>query len=83
MRRMKDMQAMGGGQMAFMGDMPDSYNVVVNSNHPMISELIEDKDEEHKEKIAKQLVDLAKISQGLLKGKDLAEFVKRSVDIIK
>ncbi len=83
MRRMKDMQAMGGGQMAFMGDMPDSYNVVVNSNHPMISELIDDKDDEHKEKIAKQLVDLAKISQGLLKGKDLADFVKRSVEIIK
>lgn len=83
MRRMKDMQAMGGGQMSFMGDMPDSYNVIVNSNHPMISELIEDTDEDHKKKIAKQLVDLAKISQGLLKGKDLAEFVKRSVEIIK
>lgn len=83
MRRMKDMQAMGGGQMSFMGDMPDSYNVIVNANHPMISELIEDKDEDHKQKIAKQLVDLAKISQGLLKGKDLADFVKRSVEIIK
>ncbi len=83
MRRMKDMQALGGGQMAFMGDMPDSYNVVVNSNHPMIAELIDDKDEEHRKKIAKQLVDLAKISQGLLKGKDLADFVKRSVEIIK
>lgn len=84
MRRMKDMQAMGGGgQMAFMGDMPDSYNVVVNSNHPMVAAMIEDKDEEHKSQIAKQLVDLAKISQGLLKGKDLSEFIKRSVDIIK
>lgn len=83
MRRMKDMQAMGGGQMSFMGDMPDQYNVIVNGNNPMVAALAEDKDEEHKAKIAKQLVDLAKISQGLLKGKDLAEFVKRSVEIIK
>ncbi len=83
MRRMKDMQAMGGGQMAFMGDMPDSYNVIVNTNNPLVTKLIEDKDEAHKEIVAKQLVDLAKIAQGLLKGKDLAEFVKRSVEIIK
>ncbi len=83
MRRMKDMQAMGGGQMAFMGDMPDSYNVIVNTNNPLVAKLIEDKDEAHKEIVAKQLVDLAKIAQGLLKGKDLAEFVKRSVEIIK
>ncbi len=83
MRRMKDMQAMGGGQMAFMGDMPDSYNVVVNSNHPMVSSLVEDKNDEHKQLVAKQLVDLAKLSQNLLKGKELADFVKRSVEIIK
>ena len=84
MRRMKEMQAMGGGgQMAFMGDMPDMYNVVVNSNHPMVANLVEDKDEAHKETIAKQLVDLAKLSQNLLTGKELSDFVKRSIDIIK
>ena len=84
MRRMKDMQAIGGGgQMSFMGTMPDMYNVVVNSNHPLVSDLIEDKDAAHKEIIAKQLVDLAKLSQNLLKGKELAAFVKRSMDIIK
>ncbi|OYT12438.1 MAG: molecular chaperone HtpG [Bacteroidetes bacterium 4572_112] len=84
MRRMKEMQAMGGGgQMAFMGDMPDMYNVVVNSNHPMVANLVEDKDEAHKETIAKQLVDLAKLSQNLLTGKELSDFVKRSMDIIK
>jgi len=83
MRRMKDMQQMGGGQMAFMGDMPDQYNLVVNSNHPLVSEILEEKDEARKDTLAKQLVDLAKLSQGLLKGKDLAEFVKRSVEIIK
>ncbi len=83
MRRMKDMQQMGGGQMAFMGDMPDQYNIVVNSNHPLVSEILEEKDEVRKDTLAKQLVDLAKLSQGLLKGKDLADFVKRSVEIIK
>jgi molecular chaperone HtpG len=84
MRRMKDMQAMGGGgQMAFMGDMPDSYNVVVNSNHPLVSEILNEKDDKRKATLSKQLVDLAKLSQGLLKGKDLADFVKRSVEIIK
>jgi molecular chaperone HtpG len=83
MRRMKDMQAMGGSQYSFMGDMPDQYNVVINSNHPMVASLIEDADEAHKETITKQLVDLAKLSQNLLKGKDLANFVKRSVEIIK
>jgi len=83
MRRMKDMQAMGGGQMAFMGDMPDMYNVVVNSNHPLVSEILNEKDEERKATLSKQVVDLAKLSQGLLKGKDLADFVKRSVEIIK
>ncbi len=84
MRRMKDMQQMGGGgQMAFMGEMPDQYNIVVNSNHALVSEILEEKDEVRKDTLAKQLVDLAKLSQGLLKGKDLAEFVKRSVEIIK
>jgi molecular chaperone HtpG len=83
MRRMKDMQQIGGGQMAFMGDMPDSFNLVVNTNHPLVSKVAEVKDEKEKETLAKQLVDLAKLSQGLLKGKDLADFVKRSVDIIK
>ena len=83
MRRMKEMQAMGGGQMSFMGDMPDSYNVVVNSNHPLVSEILNEKDDKRKATLSKQLVDLAKLSQGLLKGKDLADFVKRSVEIIK
>jgi molecular chaperone HtpG len=66
-----------------MGDMPDSYNVVVNSNHPLVSEILNEKDDKRKATLSKQLVDLAKLSQGLLKGKDLADFVKRSVEIIK
>lgn len=83
MRRMKDMQAMGGGQMSFMGDMPDTFNLVVNSNHPIVGDILNEKDEKRKATLAKQLVDLAKLSQGLLKGKDLSDFVKRSVEIIK
>ena len=83
MRRMKDMQALGGGGMSFYGDMPDTYNVVVNSNHPLVYELVNDKDKAHQETLAKQLIDLALLSQNLLKGKDLADFIKRSVDIIK
>ena len=84
MRRMKDMQAMGGGGgMSFYGELPDQYNLVVNSNHALVYQLVNDNDEEHKEKIVKQLIDLAMLSQNLLKGKDLAEFIKRSVEIIK
>ena len=83
MRRMKDMQQIGGGGMSFYGDMPDQYNLVVNANHPVIYELVKDEDENHRGTVAKQLVDLALLSQNLLKGKDLAEFIKRSVDIIK
>jgi molecular chaperone HtpG len=83
MRRMKDMQQIGGGGMSFYGDMPDQYNLVVNANHPVIYELVKDEDKYHRGTVAKQLVDLALLSQNLLKGKDLAEFIKRSVDIIK
>ena len=83
MRRMKDMQALGGGGMSFYGDMPDMYNVVVNSNHPLVYNLLNDKDEAHQETTAKQLIDLALLSQNLLKGKGLADFIKRSVEIIK
>lgn len=81
MRRMKDMSAMGG--YGFMGNMPDTYNLVVNSNHPLILGLTELKDEEQQEKISRQLIDLALLSQNLLKGEALSGFIRRSVDIIK
>ena len=84
MRRMKDMSAMGGGgQFAFMGNMPDSYNLVLNSNHKLMSQLLETEDQENKVKMIKQLIDLALLSQNLLKGEALTGFIKRSVDIIK
>jgi molecular chaperone HtpG len=83
MRRMKDMNALGGGgSMAFMGNMPDMYNLVVNSNHPLISRILNESDEATKKNLAKQATDLALLSQGLLKGESLTKFIKRSVEMI-
>lgn len=84
MRRMKDMSAMGGGgQYAFMGNMPDSYNLVLNSNHKLMNHLLSIEDQDVKVKTTKQLIDIALLSQNLLKGEALTGFIKRSVDIIK
>jgi molecular chaperone HtpG len=82
MRRMKDMSALGGGGMNFYGSMPEMYNLVVNSNHPLISRLLNEKDAEKKKTLAKQATDLALLSQGLLKGEQLTNFIKRSVELI-
>lgn len=81
MRRMKDMSAMGGG-MAFYGSMPEMHNLVVNSNHPLISKILNEKDLDKKKQLTKQTADLAMLSQGLLKGEELTKFIKRSVDLI-
>ncbi|PRY86298.1 molecular chaperone HtpG [Mongoliibacter ruber] len=81
MRRMKDMAQMGGG-MSFYGAMPDNYKVAINGNHPVIDKVLKAESEEDQTKLAKQAFDLALLSQGLLKGKDLTEFVKRSVELI-
>lgn len=84
MRRMKEMSEMGGGGMAsFYGEMPDNYNLVVNTNHPLMSEVLNEKDVEKQTEILSQLKDLALLSQGLLKGEALNNFVKRSIEIIK
>jgi molecular chaperone HtpG len=82
MRRMKDMSAMGGGGMNFYGSMPDMHNLVVNSNHPLISKILNEKDETKQKDLTKQTADLAMLSQGLLKGEELTRFIKRSVDLI-
>jgi len=82
MRRMKDMSAMGGGGMMGMGILPDSYNLVVNTNHKLVYDMIGEENEESREKMAKQLTDLALLSQNLLKGEDLTKFIKRSVEIL-
>lgn len=82
LRRMKDMQAMGGGGgMSFMGKMPESLNIAVNSNHPLIQKIINTKEEDVKIDLAKQAYDLALLSQGMLTGADLTNFIKRSVEI--
>jgi molecular chaperone HtpG len=82
MRRMKDMQRTGGG--GFMGQsMPDMYNLVINTNHPLASEILETKTDKKREKLIRQALDLAKLSKGVLKGADLSAFIKRSVDLIK
>ncbi len=80
MRRMKDMSKLGG--MNYMGNLPDSYMLVVNSNHPLIRKISTESQEENKEKLAKQVIDLALLSRNLLKGEKLTEFIKRSVDLI-
>ncbi len=82
MRRMKDMEAIGGGMMG-IGGLPDTYSLVVNANHPLITRLADEKEESDKDAVIKQLYDLARLSKNLLKGKELSEFVKRSVEIIK
>jgi molecular chaperone HtpG len=82
MRRMKDMSALGGGGMNFYGSMPDMHNLVVNSNHPLISKIMNEKSEEKQKQLTKQAADLAMLLQGLLKGEELTKFIKRSVELI-
>ncbi|PDH51567.1 MAG: molecular chaperone HtpG [Cryomorphaceae bacterium MED-G14] len=81
MRRMKDMQATGGGGM--FGNMPEIYNVVVNTNSNLISNILNIKTKNKRERLIKQSMDLAKLSQNLLKGEDLTDFIKRSFNLIK
>jgi len=79
MRRMKDMSALGGG-MSYMGELPDHYNLVVNSNNPVISKILAEPDETKQTATIKHLFDLALLAQNMLKGKDLAEFIKRNME---
>lgn len=82
MRRMMEMQKVGG-QAGMMGNMPESYNLVVNSNHPLVGKILNESDTAVQSKLAKQTADLALLSVGLLKGKDLTDFVNRSIEIIE
>ncbi|MCG8322198.1 MAG: molecular chaperone HtpG [Cytophagales bacterium] len=81
MRRMKDMAATGGGGMGMMGGFPETLNVVVNTNHALASKIIKAKKEENKMQLAKQAYDLAMLSQNMLSGNDLTNFINRSVDL--
>lgn len=82
MRRMKDMAKMGGGGYAFMGSMPDQYAVAINGNHSIIQKLLKAEGDEQKAKLAKQAFDLALLSQNMLTGADLTNFIKRSVELV-
>jgi len=82
MRRMKDMAQTGGGPMSFYGSLPDSYKVAINGNHPLVDKILKAESEEAQVSLAKQAFDLALLSQGLLTGKDLTAFVKRSLEMI-
>ena len=83
MRRMKEMSEMGGGMASFYGEMPEHYNLVVNTNHEIISQVLNESDTEKRVNILNQLKDLALLQQGLLKGEALDSFIKRSVKIIQ
>ncbi|OWR15314.1 molecular chaperone HtpG [Chryseobacterium sp. VAUSW3] len=77
-RRMKDMQATGGGGMFGMGNFPEMYNLVVNTNSDLAGKILSTESAEEKTSQIKQALDLAKLSQNLLKGKELTEFIQRS-----
>ena len=84
MRRMKDMAGMGGGGMtAFYAQMPDEVHLTVNGNHPIYQTLLKEPDVDKQQKQARNLADLALLSQGLLKGAELTNFINRSVDLLK
>ena len=83
MRRMKDMSALGGGGgMSFMGTMPETFNLVVNTNHPLIGKILSEANVDKQKQLTKQATDLALLSQNLLKGEELTKFIKRSFEII-
>ncbi|WP_456377864.1 molecular chaperone HtpG [Lutibacter sp.] len=83
MRRMKEMQATGGGGMMGMGNFPDMYNLVVNTNNELVGQILNTKTKKKQERLIKQAFDLAKLSQNLLHGEELTSFIKRSFEMIK
>ncbi|GAA4107423.1 molecular chaperone HtpG [Aquimarina addita] len=83
MRRMKEMQQTGGGGMNMFGNMPEMHNLIVNTNHELITEIKNTKTDKKKERLIKQSLDLARLSQNLLKGEELTEFIKRSFEMVK
>jgi len=87
MRRMKEMQASGGGGggggMMGMGNFPDMYNLIVNTNNELVGEILNTKTDKKQERLIKQTFDLAKLSQNLLHGEELTNFIKRSYELIK
>jgi molecular chaperone HtpG len=82
MRRMKEQQAIGGGGMFMMGGFPEMYNLVINSNHPIVEKILKEKNNENQQKTALHLIDLALLANGSLKGERLTQFINRSLTII-
>ena len=82
MRRMKDMAAVGGGMGGFYANMPDEVNLTVNGNHPIFQQILKEGDRPKQEKLVHNLSDLALLSQGLLKGNSLTDFIQRSVELM-
>tara|TARA_B100001057_G_scaffold246783_1_gene247169 strand:- start:789 stop:2690 length:1902 start_codon:yes stop_codon:yes gene_type:complete len=83
MRRMKEQQQLSGGGMQMFGAMPESYNLAVNSNHDLINKILSEKTKKKRVDLIKQVLDLALLSQGMLKGENLTGFISRSVSLIK
>ena len=83
MRRMKEMQQTGGGGMNMFGNMPEMYNLIVNTNAPLVSEILNTEAGDDQKRLITQSLDLARLSQGLLKGEELTKFIKRSYSMIK
>ena len=82
MRRYREMAQTSGGGMGFYGELPESYNLVVNINHPLISRVLNETDAEKQKELVHQLTDLALLANGLLKGEALSKFLQRSVQMI-
>ncbi|MBR1784932.1 MAG: molecular chaperone HtpG [Bacteroidales bacterium] len=82
MRRYREMAQTSGGGMGFYGEMPESYNLVVNVNHPLIGRVLAEPDEARQRELVSQLADLALLGAGLLKGEALSKFLKRSTELI-
>jgi molecular chaperone HtpG len=83
MRRMKDMASTGGGMGAWYANMPDEVNLTINGNHSIFKTILAETDADKQEKLAKNLADLALLSQGLLTGNNLTSFINRSVELLE
>jgi molecular chaperone HtpG len=82
-RRMKDMAAVGGPSMSWFASMPDEVTLTVNTNHPIYRQILDEKNEDKQSKVVRNLADLALLSQGMLKGEALTDFVNRSVELLE
>ena len=83
MRRMKEMQQTGGGGGGMYGNFPEMYTLSVNTNHELIGQILNSKTKKKRSSLIVQALDLARLSQNLLKGEELTKFIQRSIDLIK